>query len=84
MRVRAGHYTVGVVDAGIGGTAHFDVTPDAAAPNGPTVTDTAPTELTGAADQYWNSTTDTLWFRPAATGSFTLNATAADASGTIT
>lgn len=45
---------------------------------GPSVTDTAPTELNGANDQFWNASTDTLWFRPAATGSFTLNATATD------
>ena len=45
---------------------------------GPSVVDTAPTETNGPNDQFWNSSTDTLWFRPAATGSFTLNATATD------
>jgi hypothetical protein len=54
-------------------TAHFTVTPDTA----PTVSNVAPTELTGAGDQYWNSAANTLWFRPAGAGSFTLNATAA-------
>ncbi|HKP19173.1 MAG TPA: chitobiase/beta-hexosaminidase C-terminal domain-containing protein [Gaiellaceae bacterium] len=49
----------------------------------PTVTDTAPTEISGAGDQYWDSTTDTLWFRPAATGSFTLNASASDSQSGI-
>jgi hypothetical protein len=49
----------------------------------PTVTDTAPTEVTGAGDQYWDSATDTLWFRPAATGSFNLNATATDGESGI-
>ena len=47
---------------------------------GPIVTDTAPTETSGAGDQFWNAATDTLWFRPAGAGSFTLNATATDAS----
>ena len=50
----------------------------------PTVTDTAPTEVSGGGDQYWNSSTDTLWFRPAGAGSFTLNATATDSSSSIT
>jgi hypothetical protein len=47
---------------------------------GPAVTDTAPTEVSGAGDQFWNSATDTVWFRPTATGSFTLNASASDSS----
>jgi hypothetical protein len=50
---------------------------------GPTVIDTAPTEVSGAGDQFWNSVTDTLYFRPAATGSFTLNATATDTASGI-
>jgi chitobiase/beta-hexosaminidase-like protein len=50
---------------------------------GPTVTDTAPTEVSGANDQYWSSVSDTLFFRPAATGSFTLNANASDSSSGI-
>jgi chitobiase/beta-hexosaminidase-like protein len=51
----------------------------------PTVAVAAPTEGSGASDQFWSATTKTLWFRPAATGSFTLNATATPATGlTIT
>jgi hypothetical protein len=51
----------------------------------PTVAVDAPTEGSGASDQFWNATAKTLWFRPAATGSFTLNATATPATGlTIT
>jgi hypothetical protein len=51
----------------------------------PTVALAAPTEVSGASDQFWNAVTKTLWFRPAATGSFTLNATATPATGlTIT
>jgi hypothetical protein len=75
-----GSKTVTVTDADDSGTADFTVTPDTA----PTVTDTAPTEITGTGDQYWDSATDTLWFRSAATGSFTLNATAADAETGVT
>jgi hypothetical protein len=51
---------------------------------GPVVTDAAPTEVTAAGDQFWNATTKTVWFRPAATGSFTLNATASDSASGIT
>jgi len=72
----SGSYTVTLKDAdGVGGetTADFTVTPDTA----PTVTNSAPTEVTGASDQYWSS--NTLWFRPAGAGSFTLNASAAGA-----
>ncbi len=49
----------------------------------PTVTATAPTELTGAGAQYWKSGTKTLYFRPSGSGSFTLNATASDAESGI-
>jgi hypothetical protein len=73
------HYRYSISDL-VGNTsgpssASADARVDATAP---VVTDTAPTEGSGAADQYWNSGTDTLWFRPAAAGSFTLNATASD------
>ena len=51
----------------------------------PTVAVAAPTEGSGASDQFWNATAKTLYFRPTATGSFTLNATATPATGlTIT
>ena len=46
----------------------------------PSVTVTAPTKGSGAADQFWNATAKTVWFRPTTTGSFTLNATAVDSS----
>ncbi len=46
----------------------------------PTVVVTAPTKGSGSSDQFWNATTKTVWFRPAATGSFNLNATATPAS----
>jgi hypothetical protein len=73
-----GAQTVTVNDSDPSSTdADFTVTPDTA----PTVIDTAPTEITGAADQYWVAATDTLWFRPAGAGSFTLNATADNATG---
>jgi hypothetical protein len=54
-------------------TATFTVTPDV-----PTVKVTPPTEVSGAGDQFFNPATKTQWFRPTATGSFTLNATVTD------
>jgi hypothetical protein len=75
----SGPYTVTLTDADGDTTADFTVSPDTA----PTVSNTAPTEVTGAGDQYWSSSANTLWFRPAGTGSFTLNATAADAESGI-
>jgi Chitobiase/beta-hexosaminidase C-terminal domain len=50
---------------------------------GPAVTLTAPTEVSGVGDQFWNGSTKTVYFRPAATGSFTLNATATDSVSSI-
>src|SRR5581483_176916 len=44
----------------------------------PTVAVAAPTEVTGAAGQYYDAPSKTQWFRPGASGSFTLNATASD------
>ena len=44
----------------------------------PTVSVTAPTPVTGVANQYWNASSATLYFRPSGSGSFTLNATASD------
>ena len=49
----------------------------------PTVVGAAPTELTGAGDQFWDAATGTIWFRPAASGSFTMNATAEDGESGI-
>jgi chitobiase/beta-hexosaminidase-like protein len=49
----------------------------------PTVTNAAPTEVSGTGDQYYDATSDTLFFRPAATGSFTMNATPADTQSGI-
>jgi hypothetical protein len=53
--------------------ATFTLTPDV-----PTVKVTPPTEVSGAGDQYFNAAAKTQWFRPNATGSFTLNATVTD------
>ncbi len=50
----------------------------------PTVSATQPTAGTGSSDQYWNGSTNTLWFRPNAAGSFTLNASATDAQSGAT
>ena len=44
----------------------------------PSVSLNAPTELTGAGDQYYDGATKTQFFRPAGSGSFRLNATASD------
>ncbi len=44
----------------------------------PAVTTIAPTAVTGAGNQYWAAGTKTLFFRPGGSGSFELNATAAD------
>ncbi|HEY7603734.1 MAG TPA: FN3 associated domain-containing protein [Gaiellaceae bacterium] len=46
----------------------------------PTVKNAEPTEVSGANDQYWAAATNTLWFRPTASGSFKLNATATNAA----
>jgi len=50
---------------------------------GPAVVVIAPTEVSGAGDQFWIAATKTVYFRPAATGSFTLNATATDSVSSI-
>ena len=49
----------------------------------PTVANAAPTELTGTAAQYYDTASETLYFRPDGTGSFTLAATASDAQSDI-
>lgn len=70
----SGVKTVSVTDASSGPKTHqFTVTPDV-----PVVTNKAPTEGSGAGDQYWDSATNTLWFRPTGSGSFTLNANVTD------
>ena len=61
-------------------TAQFTVKPDTV----PTVSNVAPTENSGTGDQYWSSSANTLWFRPAGAGSFTLKATAASSGSGIT
>src|SRR5207253_9983933 len=50
----------------------------------PTVAVAAPTEVTGAGNQYYDMPSKTQWFRPAGTGSFTLNATASDSHSGVT
>jgi Chitobiase/beta-hexosaminidase C-terminal domain len=61
-------------------TAQFTVKPDTV----PTVSNVASTENSGAGDQFWSSSANTLWFRPAGAGSFTLKATAASSGSGIT
>src|SRR5439155_7240408 len=51
--------------------------------NAPTVNVTAPTAVTGAANQSYDAATKTLWFRPSGSGSFALNATAGEADAAI-
>ena len=58
-------------------TATADAKVDTTAPAAPAIT--APTAVTGAANQHYDAPTSTLWFQPSASGSFQLNATAADA-----
>jgi hypothetical protein len=71
--------TYAITDAGAG-TGSFTLALDTA----PTVTNKAPNELSGSGDQFWSSSANTLWFRPAGSGSFTLNATADDPETGIT
>jgi hypothetical protein len=70
----SGAKTVTVTDADNSVDSDFTVTPDTA----PTITNAAPNEVSGAGDQFWTASANTLWFRPAGAGSFTLNATADD------
>src|SRR5439155_8952469 len=51
--------------------------------NSPTVNVTAPSEVTGAGNQYYDSGSKTQWFRPSGSGSFALNATASEAHASI-
>src|SRR5439155_12989691 len=50
----------------------------------PNVSLSAPTELTGAGDQYYDGASKTEFFRPAGSGSFRLNATASDSETAVT
>jgi hypothetical protein len=74
----SGTRTVIVADGDDTKSPKFAVTPDT-----PTVSNDAPTELSGGENQYWSSAANTLWFRPDASGSFRLNATATDRAGAI-
>ena len=49
----------------------------------PNVSLSAPTELTGAGNQYYDGATKTQFFRPAGSGSFRLNATASDSETAV-
>ncbi len=49
----------------------------------PSVSLTAPTELTGAGNQYYDGAAKTQFFRPAGSGSFRLNATASDSESAV-
>src|SRR5207245_11155309 len=60
--------------------ASADAKVDATAPSASV---SAPTAVTGAANQSYNSSAGQLWFRPSGSGSFTLNATASDGESGI-
>jgi hypothetical protein len=62
---------VGNVSTSVTATAKVDT-------DAPIVAATAPTELTGAGNQYYDAGSQTQFFRPAGSGSFTLHATASD------
>jgi hypothetical protein len=67
---------VGNVSGGASATAKVDTA-------APTVSPTAPTEVSGAGNQYYDAGTKTQYFRPAGSGSFTLNATASDSDTAV-
>src|SRR5207244_4126981 len=67
---------VGNTSAPVTTTAKVDTT----APN---VAVTAPTELTGAGNQYYDAPSQTQYFRPSGSGSFTLNANASDGESAV-
>lgn len=73
----AGGQTVKVTDADgtVQETHAFTITPEVV-----TLKNAAPTEVSGAGDQFWDSVANTLWFRSTASGSFQLNATASGAT----
>src|SRR5207248_7311464 len=68
---------VGNVSSAVTATAKVDTA-------GPTVSVTAPTELSGGANQYYDSVSKTQYFRPAGSGSFDLNGTASDSTTGVT
>ena len=67
---------VGNVSSTVTATAKVDT-------DAPSVSVTAPTELTGAGNQYYDAGSQTQFFRPAGSGSFSLHATASDGQSTV-
>jgi hypothetical protein len=67
---------VGNVSAAVTATAKVDT-------DAPSITVTAPTELTGAGNQYYDAGSLTHFFRPSGSGSFALTATASDSQSDI-
>jgi hypothetical protein len=68
---------VGNVSSAVTATAKVDT-------DAPSVNVTAPAELTGAGNQHYDAGSLTHFFRPGGSGSFTLNATAADSQSGVT
>src|SRR5207245_1098687 len=52
--------------------------------SGPAISTAAPTAVTAASAQYYNSPTGTLYFAPSSPGSFQLDASASDAQSGVT
>src|SRR5262249_49008606 len=67
---------VGNVSSGVSAVAKVDTV-------APTTAVTAPTELTGAGNQYYDAATKTQFFRSTGSGLFRLNATASDAETSV-
>ena len=67
---------VGNVSSAVSVTAKVDT-------NAPSISVTAPVEVTGAGNQYYDGASHTQYFRPAGSGSFTLTATASDTESGI-
>jgi hypothetical protein len=67
---------VGNVSSAVTATAKVDT-------DAPSVSVTTPTELTGAGNQYYDAGSQTQFFRPAGSGSFSLHATASDGQSTV-
>src|SRR5207253_2754279 len=68
---------VGNVSSAVTATAKVDT-------GDPSVSVTAPTELTGAGSQYYDSGTKTQFFRSTGSGSFKLTANASDSETAVT